>query len=142
MSDSSPPLKKADFERLSNFRYRLRHFLRHSENLCRESGVTPLQYQMLLHLMGAQDKEWLSIGELAERLQAQHHGVVALVDRCEKLELVERRTLADDKRKVAVHLLPKGQELLFRLAEAHQQELQLLQETFALPSAPDSGQRT
>lgn len=134
LSDQSMPiLEKSDYVQLSNFRYQLRHFLRHSENICRINGLTPLQYQLLLHVMGAPGKDWLSIGELAERLQAHHHGVVALIDRCEKLGLVERRTMQDDRRKVAIHLLPKGLQLLNRLALQHQQERQTLQDAFALP---------
>jgi DNA-binding MarR family transcriptional regulator len=82
---------KADFERLSHFRHGLRRFLRFSEELCKRQGLTSLQYQLLLHVMGFPGRAWATIGELAERLQAQHHGVVALVDRCERLALLERR---------------------------------------------------
>lgn len=126
-------LKKADYEQLSNFRFQLRQFLRDSEDICRASGVTPLQYQLLLHVMGAANRDWLTIGELAERLQAKHHGVVALIDRCEKLGLIERRTIKEDRRKVAIHLQPEGVRLLNHLAELHQKELRLLREVL-LPS--------
>ena len=121
-------LKKADYEQLSNFRFQLRKFLRDSEDICRASEVTPLQYQLLLHVMGAPNRDWLTIGELAERLQAKHHGVVALIDRCEKLGLIERRAIKEDRRKVAIHLLPEGVRLLNHLAELHQKELRLLRE--------------
>lgn len=123
-------LNKTDYEQLSNFRFQLRKFLRSSEDICRANGVTPLQYQLLLHLMGAPGRDWLSVAELAERLQAKHHGVVALVDRCEKLGLIERRAMQEDRRKVAIHLLPEGQRLLGHIAELHQKELQLLREVF------------
>ncbi len=62
-------LGKSDYERLSNFRYRLRHFMRISEQICQEQGLTPLQYQLLLHVRGFPGRDWASIGELAERLQ-------------------------------------------------------------------------
>ena len=95
MSKMSPPaterLGKHDYERLSHFRHRLRHFLRVSELLCKQHGLTPLQYQLLLHVMGFPGRTWATVGELAERLQAHHHGVVALVNRCEALRLLERR---------------------------------------------------
>lgn len=117
---------KADFERLSRFRHRLRRFLRFSEQLCRGHGLTALQYQLLLHVMGFPGRTWATIGELAERLQAQHHGVVALVDRCEKLALLERRAGRSDQRVVEIHLLPKGEQLLARIAAAHRHELRLL----------------
>lgn len=125
----SASLDKADYERLSHFRYRLRRFLRESEHICQRDGLTPLQYQLLLHVRGFADRDWATIGELAERLQSQHHGVVALIDRCEKLGLVERRPAAQDRRVVEIHLLPAGARKLERVAGLHQDELhQLLQE--------------
>jgi DNA-binding MarR family transcriptional regulator len=135
---STPPsavragLEKTDFERLSHFRHRLRRFLRLSEVLCKRHGLTALQYQLLLHVMGFQGRNWATIGELAERLQAQHHGVVALVDRCEKLGLLERRPGRSDLRVVEIYLRPKGEKLLARVAAEHQGELQLLLREFAV----------
>ena len=129
----SSPLSKADIERLSHFRYRLRCYLRASEDLCQAAGVTLLQYQLLLHVMGFPDREWATIGEIAERLQAKHHGVVALVDRCEKLGLVRRRASQEDRRQVEIHLLPKGRDLVAELATAHGAERDLLVEEFSLP---------
>jgi len=124
-------LGKTDFERLSRFRHRLRRFLRFSEELCRDWGLTSLQYQLLLHVMGVPGRDWATISELAERLQAHHHGVVALVDRCEKLDLLERRPGRADQRVVEIHLLPKGEKLLASIAALHQDELQLLLREFS-----------
>lgn len=130
MSNSSRPpsteLCKADYVRLSRFRHKLRCFLRVSERICQTQGLTPLQYQLLLHVRGSPDRDWAYIGELAERLQAKHHGVVALVDRCEKLGLVERRPGRLDRRMVEIHLLPAGEEKLERIACLHQDELHQL----------------
>lgn len=127
------PLEKADYVRLSHFRYRLRRFLRISETLCQQHGLTALQYQALLHLKGNPERDWATIGEVAECLQAKHHGVVALIDRCEKMGLVKRIAGTGDRRVVEVHLLPKGMALLEELAGLHQSEVRLLQEEFALP---------
>ena len=133
MSSTDPhlSLEKADYERISHFRYRLRRFLRISEKMCKDQGLTLLQYQLLLHVRGFPDRDWASIGELAERLQAQHNGVVALIDRCEKLGLVERSPGRDDRRVVEVRLLPKGEEILARIATRHQDELHTLLQEFA-----------
>ncbi len=90
-ASSSRALDKSDFERLSDFRHRLRQFLRASELTCRTHGLTALQYQLLLHVAGFPGRSWATIGELAERLQAQHHGVVALVDRLRALGWLARR---------------------------------------------------
>lgn len=131
-----PPLRELgpnDYMRLAHFRQRLRRFLRISESICQENGATPLQYQLLLQLKGGSDRGWATIGELAEQLQSKHHGVVALVDRCVRADMVERRPSQKDRRQVEVHLLPKGEELVARIATLHQDELRLLSEEFTTP---------
>lgn len=130
--EPKPPrrLAKADFEHLSSFRRQLSRFLRHSSDLCRAHGLTALQYQLLLHLKGAPGRQWATIGELAECLQARHHGTVALIDRCVEAGLVERRPGRGDRRYTEVHLLAKGARLVERVARLHQPELEHLRERF------------
>lgn len=130
ISGKEPFMEKTDFETLSHLRYRLRCFMRLSEDLCQKHGLTPLQYQLLLHIKGFPGREWATIGELAERLQAKHHGVVALIDRCEKAGLVKRVASKDDRRQVEIYLRPKGAKLLDLLAALHQPELKLLRKEF------------
>jgi len=119
---------KPTLEALSGFRYTLRKFLRFSEEASSAEGITMLQYQVLLHVCGFPGRNWATIGEIAERLQAQPHGTVALVSRCEEAGLVERRQDPEDRRQVQVHLLPKGRQRLLRLAALHRNELQALYE--------------
>lgn len=126
-------LSKADFEALANFRYRLRRFLRFSEEVTRRHGVTPLQYQLLLQLKGFPGRDWASVGELAERLQAKHHGVVALVSRCEAAGLVTRSISTDDQRRVEVRLSAAGLRCLEHLARLHRDELQSVSGGFIVP---------
>lgn len=126
-------LTKLNFEQLSTFRYQMRRFERFSEDAAQCEGITPLQYLLLLHIKGYPGRDWATIGELAERLQAQHHGVVALVSRCEALGLVERRVSERDRRQVEVHLLDAGEQILGRLAEMHRAELLSLDGTFTIP---------
>ncbi|MBS0308359.1 MAG: MarR family transcriptional regulator [Proteobacteria bacterium] len=132
-STSSRPLNKTDFETLSTFRYQMRRFERFSDNAAQQEGITPLQYLLLLHIKGFPGRDWASVGELAERLQARQHGVVALVSRCEALELVERRQSNADRRQVEVHLCRKGERVLTHLAGLHRIELKSLQGVFAVP---------
>jgi DNA-binding MarR family transcriptional regulator len=126
-------LTKADFEQLSEFRYQMRRFERFSEQAAQGEGITPLQYLLLLHIKGYPERDWATIGELAERLQAQHHGVVALVSRCEALDLVRRKISDTDRRQVEVHLLKAGEQVLSRLAEMHRAELKSLEGAFNVP---------
>lgn len=130
---SSRALGKSDYERLSDFRYRLRQFLRASEHTCRTHGLTALQYQLLLHVAGFPGRAWATIGELAERLQAQHHGVVALISRCEKLGWVSREQGKTDRREVEVHLTAKGERMVAKMAQLHRDELLDLEGNFLLP---------
>ncbi|MDD5248114.1 MAG: MarR family winged helix-turn-helix transcriptional regulator [Rhodocyclaceae bacterium] len=128
-------LTKDEFEALSDFRYRLRVFLRFSEQLTRQHGVTNLQYLLLLHVKGAPGREWATVGELAERLQAHHHGTVSLVSRCENLGFVTRQEGRNDRRSVEVHLTAKGNELVTKLAGLHRDELLHLQGLFRVLGA-------
>jgi DNA-binding MarR family transcriptional regulator len=132
MSKNEQSASKLRLEALSEFRFRLRSFLRFSEDAARDAGITVLQYQVLLHTQGFPGREWASIGEIAERLQAQPHGVVALVSRCEEAGLVRRKPSTVDRRLVEVHLLPKGRRMLAQLAQQHALELSHLAEAVRL----------
>jgi DNA-binding MarR family transcriptional regulator len=132
-SKSPPPLNKSDFSALSEFRYQMRRFERFSEDVVQAQGITPLQYLLLLHIKGYPGRDWASVGELAERLQAKPHGVVALVTRCEAGGLVERRVSATDRRRVEIHLLKDGEAMLRKLAQLHRSELLSLDGVFTIP---------
>ena len=134
---SKNTLSKKEFETLSHFRYQLRHFMRFSEEVTRELGVTHLQYLLLLHIKGYLGREWATIGELAERLQSHHHGVVSLVSRCEKMGLVYRQQGEADRRIVEVHLTPAGEKTVGQLARMHRDELLKLQGIFRVPESSE-----
>ena len=131
---SKHQVAKKQYEAIATFRYELRRYLRFSEEITRKVGLTPLQYLLLLQVKGYPGREWATIGELAERLQAQHHGVVALVTRCEQQKLATRKTSETDRRQIEVHLLPKGEKLLERLVDMHRTELLALQGRFRVPN--------
>ena len=132
---SAAAIGKRQYETLAAFRYELRRYLRHSEEMTRRHGITPLQYQLLLHVKGFPGREYASVTELAERLQAKHHGVVGLVTRSEAAGLVERRAGETDRRLVHVYLTAKGEQKLARLADLHRHELLQLQGRFFVPGA-------
>lgn len=133
MFPSAYKLRKNDFEALSQFRYQMRRFERFSERAGQAEGLTPQQYLVLLHIKGVPGRNWASVGEIAERLQLQPHGAVALVTRCEALGLVQRRRSETDRRQIEVHLLAEGERLLLRLAELHRAELRSLKGVFDVP---------
>ncbi len=132
-------LTKSDFEALSNFRFQLRRFERFSENAVQAQGITPLQYLLLLHIKGYPGRHFATVGELAERLQAQPHGVVALVSRSEARGVVQRRQSARDNRQVEVHLLKEGERVLTLLANMHRTELRSMADVFSIPTIHAKG---
>lgn len=132
MPNLEQKIDKQGLEALSEFRFRLRSFLRFTEDAARTQGITVLQYQVLLHTQGFAGREWASISEIAERLQAQPHGVVALVSRCEEAGLVERRSSTTDRRQVEVHLLPAGRKKLESLASEFSEHVSELAGVVAL----------
>lgn len=119
-------MKKSDYEAMARFRHHLRKFLRFSEDVAKRHGITPLQYQLMLQVKGFPGRSHASITELADRLQSKHHGVVALVSRCEELGLVRRQASERDLRSVEVHLSANGERLLESLALQHRDEVQSL----------------
>ena len=130
-------ISKREIEALSQFRYQLRRFLRFSEQVTRRNGITPLQYLLLLHIKGFPGRDWATVGELAERLQAQHHGVVALTSRCEKLGWVVREQGKTDRREVEVHLTAKGERMVAKMAALHRDEHLNPQGSGLLPQLQD-----
>lgn len=123
-------LDKSHFEALSEFRHQLRRFLHFSEAAARRAGLTPQQYLALLHVQGFPGRDWVTVGELAERLQMRHNAAVALVSRCEVLGLLSRQRSEADGRVVEIRLTAAGRRHLEKLAALHEAELQSLQGTF------------
>jgi DNA-binding MarR family transcriptional regulator len=111
----------------------MRRFERFSEIAIQAEGITPLQYLLLLHIKGFLHRDWATVGELAERLQAKPNGVVALITRCEENGWVKRCVSTGDRRQVEIHLLPAGDAILTRLAEIHRTELLSLNGIFTVP---------
>ncbi|MGA7594687.1 MAG: MarR family transcriptional regulator [Gallionella sp.] len=135
-------LNKAEFRTLSDFRYQLRSFVRFSEDITQKSGVTNLQYLLLLHVKGYKEREWATIGELAERLQTHHNGVVSLASRCEKLGLIYRQRGTADKREVQIYLTPEGNKLVTKIAGLHRDELLSLHGRFRIPGRRALGSKS
>jgi DNA-binding MarR family transcriptional regulator len=120
------PISKTDYETLAKFRYALRQYLHFSEEAVRKAGITLQQHQALLFIIGFPGREQITIRELAERLQIQHHSAVGLVNRLEEQELVERKQNQQDRRQVLIGLTDKGANTLEGLASLHWEELRHL----------------
>ncbi len=126
MRDTAQRLTDADYQAMASFRYALRRFLRFSENVTRQAGMTPRHYQLLLAIRGNPERQSLTISEIAEQLQIEHHSAVELVDRAADRGLVLRLRGVEDRRERYVGLTPTGGELLEELAGMHRDELRRL----------------
>lgn len=113
----------ADYEALAEMRYQIRRYLRFSEEASRAAGLEPRQYQLLLAIKGLPLDVRPRIGELAERLQIQHHSTVELVNRLAAGGFVRRHRAGDDRREVLLALTPRGEKVLRQLFLHHQAEL-------------------
>jgi DNA-binding MarR family transcriptional regulator len=105
-----------EYRALAELRYRIRHFLREGDAVAQASGLEPQQYLLLLTVRGLPAGEEATIGTLAERLVLKHHSVVELIDRLETHGYVRRTRGREDRRRVLVSLLPRGERLLEQVA--------------------------
>jgi DNA-binding MarR family transcriptional regulator len=118
-------LTLADYQSLAELRYQIRKFLHFSEQAARAASLEPHQHQFLLALKGLPQGMRPRIGDLAERLQIQHHSSVELVNRLSAGGYIQRHRGAEDRREVMVDLTPKGEKVLRQLSLYHRDGLRL-----------------
>jgi DNA-binding MarR family transcriptional regulator len=106
------PLHDA-FREAAALRGALRKFLRSSERIAREEGLTPSRYLLLLMIKASEDGR-SSVTELAERMQLTQSTVTELVTRAEVAGLVLREQSTDDARVFWLRLTPDAEERLAR----------------------------
>jgi DNA-binding MarR family transcriptional regulator len=98
---------------VAGFRAALRSFLRQSERVARQSGLTPQRYLLLLMIKGAPDGSGQStVTDLARRLQLAQSTVTELVSRAEESGLVQREQSGRDGRVAYLRLTPEGERRL------------------------------
>jgi DNA-binding MarR family transcriptional regulator len=112
-----------EYRALAELRYRIRHFLREGDLVARAAGLEPQQYLLLLMIRGLREGEEATIRTLAERLALKHHSAVELIDRLEMHGYVRRTRGRDDRRRVLVSLLPRGERVLEEVARQRIDEL-------------------
>jgi len=98
---------------VADFRASLRAFLRQSERVARQSGLTPQRYLLLLMIKGAPDGSGRStVTELARRMQLAQSTITELVSRAEESGLVTREQSGRDGRVAYLRLTPEGDRRL------------------------------
>jgi DNA-binding MarR family transcriptional regulator len=120
---TAPQISSEDYRSLAALRYEIRKFLAFSEDAARAAGIEPRQHQLLLSVRGLPEGVRPTISAVAERLCVRHHTTVALVDKLESRELLERIRGRVDRREVLLRLTPQGESMLRRLSAAHREQL-------------------
>jgi len=109
------PAAGDEYLHVAEFRSALRRFLRRSETVARNAGLTPQRYLLLLMVKGAPDgSETSTVTELSERLQLAQSTVTELVGRAEEAGLLSRRPSDQDGRVAHVGLTEEGARRLER----------------------------
>jgi DNA-binding MarR family transcriptional regulator len=117
---------------VAEFRSALRHFLRRSEKISRQSGLTPQRYMLLMMIKGAPDgSEQSTVTALAERLQLAQSTVTELVRRAESAGLIEREQSQRDARVAHLRLTPDGERRLMLAFTALETERRQLRDAFS-----------
>lgn len=103
------------------------HLNRQAEQLVKSQGLTAAQYNVLRILRGAHP-EGLPCRSVGDRMISHDPDMTRLLDRIEKLGLLTRERLADDRRVVRTRITEKGLALLKRLdapvRELHRRQFQ------------------
>jgi DNA-binding MarR family transcriptional regulator len=114
------------------FRTALRRFLRRSERVARQYGLTPQRYLLLLMIKGSADgSEQSTVTALADRLQLAQSTVTELVRRAEETGLVTREQSQDDARVAHLRLTPEGDRRLMQSFTELATERRQLRQAFA-----------
>ena len=116
-------LTLSDYQSLAELRYQIRRYVHFSEQVARAAGLEPRQHQLMLALKGLPKGIRPRVGEMAERLQIQHHSTVELVNRLSAGGYIRRHRAGDDRREVLLALTPKGEKVLRELSLHHRSEL-------------------
>lgn len=138
MSVTQDSIALAEAMQTAEFRVRLRRFVRESERIASESGLTAQRYLLLLLIKGAPDgSEASTVTELTERMQLAQHTVTELVMRAEGAGLIARERSRDDRRVTHLRLTAEGERRLTRAFRGLRAERDALQVALAARQTGD-----
>jgi DNA-binding MarR family transcriptional regulator len=103
---------EAELAHAAAFRSELRRFLRRTETVAGEAGLTSQRYDLLLMIKWAGGRNGVRVTDLCELLQMQQTAVTELVKRAAAAKLVERRAAPNDRRASLLRLTEEGERRL------------------------------
>ncbi len=86
-----------------------RLFRRSFNSRTRDTGITALQYRLMVYLRRNQG---IRQGEMAELIEVEPITLSRMIDRLAEAAVVERRTDKSDRRALRLYLTPRGADLL------------------------------
>jgi DNA-binding MarR family transcriptional regulator len=111
------PVPGDEVRRAAAFRSELRRFLRRSETVAAEAGLTTQRYDLLLQIKAAPAGH-STVTELAARLHLRQTAVTELVKRAEEAGLVQRTRSGEDRRVFLLELTQDGDRRVTRVFKA------------------------
>ena len=120
-----------ELESVAAFRTQLRRFLRRTDVVTSQAGLTTQRYDLLLMLKSA-DREGrgVRLTDLCELLQLQQTAVTELVKRSEQAGLIDRRPSTEDGRSTLLRLTAEGERRLRQVVDVLREERQTLGAAF------------
>src|SRR3974377_1713396 len=121
-----------DVMAVADFRAALRRFMRQSERIARQSGLTPQRYSLLLMIKGSPSgREQSTVTELSERMQLAQNTVTELVRRAEEAGRHQEGQSQLDARVAHLRLTEDGERRLMRSFTELAKERDQLAQAFA-----------
>ncbi len=81
-------------------------------------GLSMGKFTLLMQLLQAPDQE-LTPSDFAERAGVTRATITGLLDGLEREKLIRRKAHSADRRKLSIHLTPKGEQLLLQILPDH-----------------------
>lgn len=120
---------RSELERTAAFRAELRRFLRSSEAVTAEAGLTPQRYDLLLAIKTAPG-ECATVADLCRSLELRQTAVSELVKRTERAGLVRREQSSADGRVFLFHLTSEGEGRVLQVFDAMRKDRAAFAEAF------------
>lgn len=106
----------------------MRKVHRYYEGNLSQYGITPSQFYVLSEIW---EKDGLKFKELAKKLEMDGSTLTSILDRLERLDLVERRNDPEDRRSLLVFLKEKAKRKINEIAHLADELDQEIKERFS-----------
>lgn len=118
----SKNLVSVEHEALLNIYFTNICLRKHAAEFFADYALTDIQFNLMMLIKHHGGEEGLSQARLSEMMMVNRANITGLVDRLEKIDMVQR-TAAEDRRYNMIRLTPKGRKILDKLDPAYGKEV-------------------